>query len=432
MRTRKNKNGILSSWKDIANYLNTSVRTCMRWEKELDLPVYRMERFGKSSVFARKKELDQWLKRELNKKNKHKRNQARVYLRRVFFGVLVILMVFGIYFVLSKFVISPKEINIPTITPASKGPLTLREGDIITTEFHAAGSLRVWRKGKANSYKEVWRIEPVRHSSFAVGDVDEKEDFEIVAAGLCRRVRKKGERRESFYQYFVNIYKEGEEDWWKSSYFDYADCVFEEERYDLTEIKIGNIDKEAGNEIILITRSNLGIFKYDQEEGEVRLLRSRQSFFEDRSLFFKSLAVGNIDDDDTEEIIVSADEWKNNEIVDNGGYVLIFKYIDNYPELVKQIRVHGNCSFQSIRLGDVNPQGDLEIITPVYRKIDEAWNTFIVGWDSQGNQIFGKSIYTRGDYQYQIVNLDVGDLLPGLGEEIIVANQAPDELILYH
>jgi len=46
--------------------------------------------------------------------------------------------------------------------------------------------------------------------------------------------------------------------------------------------------------------------------------------------------------------------------------------------------------------------------------------------------IFNKPVYTRGDYQYQIIHLDVGNVIPEFGEEIVVANQAPDELILYY
>jgi hypothetical protein len=94
--------------------------------------------------------------------------------------------------------------------------------------------------------------------------------------------------------------------------------------------------------------------------------------------------------------------------------------------------VDANCSFQSLRVGDVVKGGTPEIITPVYRKTGDAWNTYVMGWKTDGQLIFNKPVYTRGDCQYQIIQLDVGDILPESGEEIIVANQAPDELILYY
>lgn len=52
---------IIDSWKEIASYLRRSERTCRRWEKEFDLPVYRMDGSPRASVFAYKEELDCWL-----------------------------------------------------------------------------------------------------------------------------------------------------------------------------------------------------------------------------------------------------------------------------------------------------------------------------------------------------------------------------------
>jgi Tol biopolymer transport system component len=50
----------LESWKEIANYLNRSVRTLHRWEKEEGLPVHRQLHKELGSVFAYKSELDAW------------------------------------------------------------------------------------------------------------------------------------------------------------------------------------------------------------------------------------------------------------------------------------------------------------------------------------------------------------------------------------
>jgi len=58
------KNEKLDSWKAIAAYLGYNVRTCMRWEKKLDLPVYRVDETStRSKVFAYPSEIDAWLKR---------------------------------------------------------------------------------------------------------------------------------------------------------------------------------------------------------------------------------------------------------------------------------------------------------------------------------------------------------------------------------
>lgn len=59
----------LDSWKEISEYLNRSIRTCLRWEKKLGLPVYRIDKKSKSSkVFAYKTEIDQWFKKKKNNK----------------------------------------------------------------------------------------------------------------------------------------------------------------------------------------------------------------------------------------------------------------------------------------------------------------------------------------------------------------------------
>lgn len=58
------KDNILQSWKEISNYLDRDTRTCLRWESELGLPVYRIDKESlRSKVFAYKSEIDQWLKK---------------------------------------------------------------------------------------------------------------------------------------------------------------------------------------------------------------------------------------------------------------------------------------------------------------------------------------------------------------------------------
>ena len=51
----------LDSWKEIAAYLNRSVRTLHRWEKDEGLPVHRHQHKELGSVFAYKGELDAWV-----------------------------------------------------------------------------------------------------------------------------------------------------------------------------------------------------------------------------------------------------------------------------------------------------------------------------------------------------------------------------------
>jgi len=61
------KDNILHSWKEISAYLDRDVRTCHRWEDELELPIYRIdENSPRSKVFAYKSEIDEWLREKAN------------------------------------------------------------------------------------------------------------------------------------------------------------------------------------------------------------------------------------------------------------------------------------------------------------------------------------------------------------------------------
>ena len=58
---REQQNGVLSGWKDIANYLGQGVRTVQRYEFELGLPVHRPAGKLRGSVIAAKSDLDAWV-----------------------------------------------------------------------------------------------------------------------------------------------------------------------------------------------------------------------------------------------------------------------------------------------------------------------------------------------------------------------------------
>jgi len=57
---------VLESWKEISDYLKRTVKTCQRWEQELDLPIRRLDGTPRARVFAYKDELDFWLEDKLN------------------------------------------------------------------------------------------------------------------------------------------------------------------------------------------------------------------------------------------------------------------------------------------------------------------------------------------------------------------------------
>jgi hypothetical protein len=53
---------ILTSWKEIGQYLGKGVRTVQRWEREAGLPVRRREGHTRHAVLAIPEELDEWVR----------------------------------------------------------------------------------------------------------------------------------------------------------------------------------------------------------------------------------------------------------------------------------------------------------------------------------------------------------------------------------
>jgi|SRR5215470_2281467 len=53
---------VLNSWKEIAAYLKCGVRTVQRWERDLDLPVYRPRPGKRGPVCAFPGELQIWMR----------------------------------------------------------------------------------------------------------------------------------------------------------------------------------------------------------------------------------------------------------------------------------------------------------------------------------------------------------------------------------
>jgi predicted DNA-binding transcriptional regulator AlpA len=53
---------VLTSWKEIAQYVGKGVRTVQRWEQQFSLPVRRLNSEGHHAVLAIPEEIDAWLR----------------------------------------------------------------------------------------------------------------------------------------------------------------------------------------------------------------------------------------------------------------------------------------------------------------------------------------------------------------------------------
>jgi len=81
---------ILDSWKEIAVYLNRSVRTCQRFEKKLGLPINRIDDSHRARVFAYKEEIDHWLEKTQHSEKKKFIDSSRLKRITIFVSIVAV------------------------------------------------------------------------------------------------------------------------------------------------------------------------------------------------------------------------------------------------------------------------------------------------------------------------------------------------------
>jgi hypothetical protein len=153
----------LDSWKEIAAYLNRSVRTLHRWEKEEGLPVHRQLHKDLGSVFAYKSELDAWssarsLRAELQKETGEQglaKGQWRMIAAALLTFVLAIAAISYIAARRSQSARSRYDLRVPglelisTFPGSHRWPSLSPDGRMVAFVSDAGGSPQVWIKNLA-------------------------------------------------------------------------------------------------------------------------------------------------------------------------------------------------------------------------------------------------------------------------------------------
>lgn len=104
---------VLESWKEISAFLGRDVRTCQRWEREMDLPIHRLDGSPRARVFACKDELSAWLDQKLHE---HASDAVAPPKRRFFRPVtlaLITLPALAVGFTVFRAVVPPKPRPLP-------------------------------------------------------------------------------------------------------------------------------------------------------------------------------------------------------------------------------------------------------------------------------------------------------------------------------
>jgi Tol biopolymer transport system component len=150
----------LDSWKEIARYLNRSVRTLYRWEKEEGLPVHRHLHKELGSVFAYKAELDAWLKARSPDTDLPAEAEAAAPPRRSLFAVAAALaaaaVLIGSMFYISRWrshrdggqrAAHVAALELVSSFPGShRWPALSPDGRMVAFVSDAAGTPQVWVK----------------------------------------------------------------------------------------------------------------------------------------------------------------------------------------------------------------------------------------------------------------------------------------------
>jgi len=253
MASGNQNESLLSSWKEIAAYLKCGVRSCIRWEKNNGLPVYRSGDPQHSRVYAYREELDAWLKARLSAPEIPVKPAFRL---RIWGKVALLTLVIGVAAFSLFWALKPQK---------GPKPFRLSGFNLVTAEPDGQGRLRVWGNRNPQSYVNIWDIatspkNTVKHSSVAIGDIDGDGKSELVAPAYAKVGITRGEKESVYFKIFLNLYKQGQKGLWKTTFYNDGDCAWEDRIFWANQVILANLDEDPANEIILRTASGRIIY----------------------------------------------------------------------------------------------------------------------------------------------------------------------------
>jgi len=245
----------LDGWKEIADHLGRDVRTCQRWEMELELPIYRVKQDStRSKVFSYAEELDSWF--NLTLKNKNNGRKKGIQNKKWVVPVLLIIVVVAVVFGLFSFVFNQNDQSVSSsstaLNPARwdiKGSqiVVYNIQDVIlwTREIKNSAPQESYYIFELNqSEPDLWLNKRNNRNKIAFSDIDSDEKNEIIMY-LNHEVSK---------ERCVTLFDDnGQEIWSKRLEFDQE---YREGRivhdYKIVKLAFEDIDKDGKMEILVL------------------------------------------------------------------------------------------------------------------------------------------------------------------------------------
>lgn len=423
MGTDNQNDNLLSSWKEIAAHLKAGVRSCIRWQKEAGLPVYRAGEGKNSRVYAYKNELDAWLRQRGRVQNIRPVGRRRPRIRKIMLVALVLVVLLSLISIFFLKISAPRD------------AFRLADFSIITVEPDGVGRLRVWGFRRPDDFRNIWSVatsktNTVKHSSVAMGDIDGDGLAEVIVPAYAKAKFVRGEKESVFYKIFLNIYKQGKKGIWKSTFYSDGDCLWEDSQFWMNEVALANVDHDPANEVILKSATGLAVYKYLPGPDEIKMTAIIPSFKAKQGIFLNSVAVGDLDGMPPSEIVVSANLFVPGKPL-SSGMIFVVQVQNKGLEVVKSISVDAILTRNSLRMGNVLPGNNMEFFTTGYRRKSGELEGFLLGWDAAGERIVDLPIPESRSDQIPSAKLAIGDLTFEAGEDIVVIQNRPSALLLY-
>ena len=144
------------SWKEIAAYLKRSVRTCRNFERQMGLPVHRLDGSPKARVFAYRDEIDAWLAKKSGEREKKSRPLLLVALGALFVLLAAALLLWFLVIIPGRTEVLDTIAILPFVNSSgdpAQEHLAFGLTETLISELYKVKSLRVMPRQAVLPYK---------------------------------------------------------------------------------------------------------------------------------------------------------------------------------------------------------------------------------------------------------------------------------------